>query len=218
MTITPHLGLPLPDPSGTLEVDVTRIADAFRVIDTKIKTLDTLLASDDLDLDTVQELVDALKSAQGALGAILGQVDARLGNFGEDMASSLAAVSDRMAALEGDLTEKAPTANPTLNGAIVENGSVSGKITVPAALEIDCSVSNYFVKSISANAAFTFINAPETGAYAFTLKLDHTAGVVTWPASVHWAEGYAPPLTVGKKHLFTFTTDDGGAHWFGERG
>lgn len=214
-TATAHLGLPLPATDGTLEVDVVRIRTAFNLLDAKIADLDTLLFSDDLDLDSVQELVAALKSAQGTLGAILGQVDERLGDFGEAAESSLATVYSRMESLEVLLNEKAPSDNPTLTGAIVESGSVSGKITEPAALEIDCSLSNYFIKSISAAASFTFANAPATGAYAFTLKLIHAAGVVTWPISVIWPGSTAPTLDAGKTHLFTFVTDDAGTSWHG---
>lgn len=214
MNKTDHLGLPLPSTGGTLEVDVINIIGAFQMLDAKIGALDRLLDSDDLDLDTVQELVDALKSAQGTLGAILGQVDERLGDFGEAAASSLATVYSRMESLEVQLNEKAPSDNPTLTGAIIESGSVTGKIEKPTALTIDCSLSNYFVKSISANSTFAFANAP-VGAYAFTLKLIRSAGIVTWPTSVRWAEGSAPPLTNSKSHLFTFVTDDSGSTWFG---
>lgn len=58
---TPHLALPLPHPSNSLEDDVLRLRDAFSALDTKIQALDTLLASDDISLDSLQELVTAIK-------------------------------------------------------------------------------------------------------------------------------------------------------------
>ena len=83
-----------------------------------------------------------------------------------------------------------------------------------AALDINCSSSNYFTKTIAANSTFTFSNVPATGvAYSFTLELTHTSGTVTWPASVKWAGDTTPLLTTGKTHLFMFVTDDGGTRW-----
>lgn len=62
---TPHLGLPLPHPSNSLEDDVLRLRTAFGGIDTKFQALDTLLQSDDATLDQVQELVNAIKANRG---------------------------------------------------------------------------------------------------------------------------------------------------------
>lgn len=85
-----------------------------------------------------------------------------------------------------------------------------------AALDINCSASNYFTKTIAANSTFTFSNVPVSGvAYSFTLELTHTSGTVTWPASVVWPLNTAPTLTTGKTHLFIFVTDDGGTRWRG---
>lgn len=101
------------------------------------------------------------------------------------------------------------------SGTIDQTGSVrSGIVAVPA-LDIDCSQGNYFTKSISANSAFTFSNAPASRAFAFTLELTHTSGTVTWPTSLQWPNAIAPTLTAGKTHLFVFVTDDGGARWRG---
>lgn len=81
------------------------------------------------------------------------------------------------------------------------------------ALDIDCSLSNYFTKTIAANSTFTFSNVPSNVAYSFTLELTHTSGTVTWPTSVVWSGGTAPSLTTGKVHLFIFVTDDAGTTW-----
>jgi len=80
---------------------------------------------------------------------------------------------------------------------------------------IDCSLSNYFIKTINANTTFTFTNAPSSRAFGFTLELTHTSGTVTWPAEVKWPSDAAPTLTTGKTHLFMFVTDDGGSRWRG---
>jgi hypothetical protein len=85
-----------------------------------------------------------------------------------------------------------------------------------SALDINCSASNYFTKTIAANSTFTFSNVPVTGiSYSFTLELTHTSGTVTWPTSVKWPDDTAPALTTGKTHLFMFVTDDGGTRWRG---
>lgn len=80
-------------------------------------------------------------------------------------------------------------------------------------LDIDCSAGTFFTKTITANSTFTFSNVPNDSAYAFTLALTHTSGVVTLPASVRWSGGVTPALTPNRVHLFTFLTYDGGASW-----
>lgn len=58
---TSHLGLTLPHPSNTLEEDVLRLRSAINGIDAKFALLDALLSSNDINLDTLQELVTAIK-------------------------------------------------------------------------------------------------------------------------------------------------------------
>lgn len=106
-------------------------------------------------------------------------------------------------------------ASPISTGVIYDNGSARSNIVAVAALNIDCSLGNYFTKTINAASTFTFSNAPASQAYAFTLELTHTSGAVTWPASVAWPGNTAPTLTAGKTHLFTFVTDNGGTRWRG---
>jgi hypothetical protein len=113
------------------------------------------------------------------------------------------------------LNLKANSASPTFTGAIADDGSVSSNITVVPALNIDCSLGNYFTKTIAANSTFTVSNVPVARAYAFTLELLHTSGTVTWFAGVQFSGQTAPTLTIGRTHLFTFITDDGGARWRG---
>lgn len=141
MTTTPHLGLPLPDPNGTLDVDVVRIVDAFILLDTKLKAIDTLLSSDDLSLDTVQELVLAIKSAQGELDAILSQVDSRFDTLVagynqqlQDMATAISGKAEQSHAhsledvngLAKALEEKQPALDSGVNIKTVNNQSLLG--------------------------------------------------------------------------------------------
>lgn len=95
------------------------------------------------------------------------------------------------------------------------SGNIAQNIVAVAALDINCSLGNYFTKTINANSTFTFSNVPASRAFAFTLELTHTSGTVTWPTTVKWPGDTAPTLTTGKTHLFTFVTDDGGTRWRG---
>lgn len=92
-------------------------------------------------------------------------------------------------------------------------GTYAQTIVAVAALNIDCSLGNFFTKTISANSTFTVSNIPASRAFAFTLELTHTSGTVTWFSGVEWPNGAAPTLTTGKTHLFMFVTDDGGTRW-----
>jgi hypothetical protein len=88
--------------------------------------------------------------------------------------------------------------------------------TAVAALDVDCSASNFFTKTIAATSTFTFSNPPTSGtAYAFTLEITHTSGTITWPASVRWPGNTAPTLTTSRTHLITFVTDNAGTTWYG---
>lgn len=80
---------------------------------------------------------------------------------------------------------------------------------------INCSLGNYFIKTVNGNVTFTFDNIPSTRAFAFTLEITHTSGTITWPETVKWPLDIAPTLTSGKTHLFMFLTDDSGARWRG---
>jgi hypothetical protein len=95
------------------------------------------------------------------------------------------------------------------------SGNISQNIVAVAALDIDCSLGNFFTKTISANSTFTFSNVPASRAFAFTLELTQTSGTVTWPAAVRWPGGTAPSLTTNRIQLFTFVTDNGGTVWLG---
>lgn len=111
------------------------------------------------------------------------------------------------------------TYNKTTDTLSISTLDISGAynqtvISVPA-LNIDCGLGNYFIKTISADSTFTVSNVPASRVYAFTLELTHTSGAVTWFTGVQWPKGTPPALTTGKTHLFVFITDDGGTRWRG---
>jgi hypothetical protein len=95
------------------------------------------------------------------------------------------------------------------------NGNQMSNIVAVAALDVDCSLGNYFTKTISANSTFTFSNAPASRAYSFTLEVTYTGGAITWPAAVVWPDNLVPLLVAGRTNLFMFVTDDGGTRWRG---
>lgn len=95
------------------------------------------------------------------------------------------------------------------------NGTFAQTVRTVSALDIDCSVGNYFIKTINSNSTFTFSNVPSSRAYSFILELTHDGGTITWPVAVKWPADTAPTLTTGKTHLFMFVTDDNGSRWRG---
>ena len=113
-------------------------------------------------------------------------------------------------------TAQSFTALQTFDSGIANDGPYTEDVTAVAALDVDCSLGNYFTKTIAADSTFTFSNAPASGrAYAFTLEVTHTSGTITWPTSVKWPYDVTPSLTTGKTHLFIFFTKDGGTRWRG---
>jgi hypothetical protein len=84
---------------------------------------------------------------------------------------------------------------------------------------INCIVSNYFTRTITANDTITFINPPASGnVYAMTLRLSNAGSfVITWANSPRWPSATAPTLTggFGNTDILVFFTDDGGTTWRG---
>jgi len=94
-------------------------------------------------------------------------------------------------------------------------GNCSTNSVAVSALDINCSLGNYFTKTISGNSTFTFSNVPASRSFSFVLELTHNGGAATWPSSVKWPLDTAPTLTTGKTHLFVFETNDGGSRFRG---
>lgn len=138
----------------------------------------------------------------------------------EIAADLTAAIGSTVQAYDAD-TAKRDTTNTftalqTLNAGLAVDGPYKQTAETVAALDINLSLGNYFIKTINGNSTFTFSNPPASGtAGSFTLELTHTSGTVTWPASVKFPLDTAPTLTAGKTHLFVFVTDDGGTRYRG---
>ena len=92
----------------------------------------------------------------------------------------------------------------------------SSPIVPMAANDVDCSLGNYFTKTITGATTFTFSNAPAGVAFGFTMEVTlNGSNALTWPTAVKWNADTAPTLTDGKTQLFMFITDDGGTRWRG---
>lgn len=104
------------------------------------------------------------------------------------------------------------TITPTASDAVLNMWTA---INNAASVTLDLTLAAYFTRTVSTSATFAFTGAPSGQAFGFTLEVNHTAGAITWPASVVWPEGSAPQLLTGRVHVFVFMTDDGGTKWRG---
>lgn len=100
-------------------------------------------------------------------------------------------------------------------GKTAKLGQTSAVATSVGASQIDCSLGNYFYKTVTGPLTWTFVNAPSMGqVYGFVLELANGGlGTQTWPASVKWAYGSAPVLRSAATDILVFLTRDGGTTW-----
>lgn len=130
--------------------------------------------------------------------------------------SSFSDLSNKPTTLAGyGITDAATSNNPTFTGTMTNNASVRSEINaISSGMTIDCSLGNYFTKTLNGDATVAFSNVPSSGvAYSCTLRVEHTSGTLTFPGSVNWPGNNVPSLSVGKVHLFVFVTEDGGTKW-----
>ena len=107
------------------------------------------------------------------------------------------------------------TTTPAANLEI--SGNQIGNAVAISGTAIDCSLGNYFTKTITGATAFTFSNVPASGKeYSLTIELTlNGSNAVTWPAAVKWPGDAAPAITDAKTQLFMLVTRDGGTKWRG---
>ena len=95
-------------------------------------------------------------------------------------------------------------------------GNYGENIVPVTGTAVNCSLGNYFTKTITGATTFTFTGVPSNVAYAFTFEVTlNGSNAITWPASVKWPADTAPTITDGKTQVFVFLTDDGGTRWRG---
>ncbi len=101
-------------------------------------------------------------------------------------------------------------------GTLHVQGNQVGAIVAMAANSVNCSLGNYFTKTITGATTFTFDSVPSNVEYSFTLEVTlNGSNAITWPTSVKWNADTAPSLTDGKTQLFMFLTSNGGPRWRG---
>ncbi len=101
-------------------------------------------------------------------------------------------------------------------GTLHVQGNQVGAIVAMAANSVNCSLGNYFTKTITGATTFTFDSVPSNVEYSFTLEVTlNGSNAITWPTSVKWNADTAPSLTDGKTQLFMFLTSNGGTRWRG---
>ena len=92
------------------------------------------------------------------------------------------------------------TAAPTALFDLVGN-EVTHMVDMGSGVNIDCSLGNFFKKTVAGSVSFELINLPANRAYSFTLLIHYNSGSITWPSVMVWPDNSAPTLTTGKKHL-----------------
>ena len=165
----------------------------------------TVVYTIDVKVDSISGVLPVAKGGTGVVTST-GTGDVVLSN-----APTLVDVTATGITLLGDTG--VGTATPA--GRFDVDGNQVSNIVPVAALDIDCTLGNYFTKTVAATSTFTFSNPPASRVYSFTLELTFTSGSVTWPATVQWPGGVTPLLTAGKTNLFMFVTDDSGTRWRG---
>lgn len=77
---TAHLNLPLPNQGNDLADDVARLRIALTSVDGAINAIQTLLSSNDINLDTLQEVVNLLKADGATLVSLVDSIQAHASN------------------------------------------------------------------------------------------------------------------------------------------
>ena len=89
-------------------------------------------------------------------------------------------------------------------------GTISGSVTIDLSAGLSVSA------TIGDAVTLTFTNVPASGTTVVVLRLTNGgSAVVTWPASILWADSTAPALTAAGTDMVVLVTDDGGTSWLG---
>ncbi len=108
------------------------------------------------------------------------------------------------------------TGNENINNQKIFTEGPYGTANAVTTSELNLSNGCVFTKTITANTTFIITGVPISKVATFNLLLTNGgAYIVTWPASVKWAEGIPPDLTVSGIDVLTFLTPDGGVTWYG---
>ena len=78
---------------------------------------------------------------------------------------------------------------------------VTHMVDMGSGVNIDCSLGNFFLKTVGGSVTFDIINLPAHRTYSFSLLIHYNSGSIAWPSVMVWPDNSAPTLTTGKKHL-----------------
>lgn len=94
------------------------------------------------------------------------------------------------------------------------NGSQRGNYVPVIGWEIDCSIGNYFIKTVTDTGSFTFVNMPDVETYQCTIEIDHTSGAIGWPDNLFWYNNIQPPtLLTSRTHCITLIKHRSNINW-----
>jgi len=81
---------------------------------------------------------------------------------------------------------------------------------------MDMAIAQMFTATVAGATGWSFLNVPASRGVTCVLHLTNGgSGAQTWPTSVKWPSGLAPPLTAAGTDVLVFVTHDGGATWRG---
>lgn len=101
-----------------------------------------------------------------------------------------------------------------IQGATGPGGAVSGVVTTIPASDINCSLGNFFKKTITGPTTLTISNITSQGTVV-NLELTNAANNVTWPANVNWANNVTPTFTTVGIDVVSLVTFNSGGVWHG---
>ena len=101
----------------------------------------------------------------------------------------------------------------TSNTKLDLNGGYAQNVVALSGTSINCSLGNYFTKTVGSTTTFSVTNIPSSRVYSFVLEVTHNGGTLNWFSGVKWPDNDPPTLTTSRTHLFVFATDDGGSTW-----
>lgn len=220
--------------NGTGETVTIKVSGQTGVVIPNGKTV--LVYNDGTDVVTAVDHIPSL-----TLGAALPVASGGTGitSFGTGVATWLGTPSSSN--LAAAVTDETGTGvlvfgtNPTLTGATLagELACADNLVTRPvlkdyaiegsavgntgATRTLDLNDANFFSATLDQACTFTFSDPAASGDLCgFVLALTNGgAFTITWPASVNWAGGVAPDLTVSGLDILVFITYDAGTNWNG---
>jgi hypothetical protein len=146
-----------------------------------------------------------------------------LAQFSSTTSNELASVINDETGSGSLVFANGPTLSGIVNAATLYLSKTAAQtinvVAAGATAVIDCSLGNYFTRTISTTTTWSFSNIP-TSSYVYVAILELTNGgafAQSWPASVRWPIGIAPTLssTANGVDVISFITDDGGTTWRG---